>query len=317
MLLERRIVCVTAPPDNSNPKNILCMASAAPIARYITDPISRVLPAVTALIVLALLVAGWLESDEEYLTPDSGTGYWLGIYGSVAMLSLLIYSFRKRYKSARLIGTIGFWFRTHMLLGVLGPILILFHSNFRLGPLNSNVALFAMLTVALSGFIGKYIYGKIHMGLYGHKAQAKEILAQAEELKRYLGEEMQAAVFVSQELNAFSESVTNKAPMSAFGSLWAGAVIAVRVRMMRMRLVSESKRLIRIEGRTAGWSWWQRRERQQRVTKVVRLYSAAVLKAAELAFYERLFAFWHVLHLPLFFLMLVSGIVHVWAVHHY
>ena len=174
-----------------------------------------------------------------------------------------------------------------------------------------------MLTVALSGFIGKYIYGKIHMGLYGHKAQVREILAEAEELKQYLGEEIKAAVFVSQELKAFSESVTNKAPKGALGSLWAGAIVAVRVRTMRMRLVSEAKRLIRVEARTAGWSWWQRRERQQRITEVVRLYSGAVLKAAELTFYERLFAFWHVLHLPLFFLMLVTGIVHVWAVHHY
>ena len=301
----------------SHAKKSLCMVSGAHIARYITSPIARVLPVVAAVVVLTVVAAGWLESDEEYLVPDSGPGYWLGIFGSVAMLSLLIYSFRKRYKAARLIGTVRFWFRTHMLLGVVGPVLILLHANFRLGPLNSNVALFAMLTVALSGVIGKYIYGKIHMGLYGRKAQAEEILTEADELKRYLGEEMQAAVFVSQELNAFSDSIKGNAPKSALGSLWAGAIIAVRARTLRMRLVSETQRLIRTEGRALGWSWRQRRERQYRVTNVVRLYSAAVLKAAELTFYERLFALWHVLHLPLFFLMLVAGIVHVWAVHHY
>jgi hypothetical protein len=193
----------------------------------------------------------------------------------------------------------------------------LFHSNFRLGALNSNVALFAMLTVAISGAIGKYIYGKIHMGLYGRKALAKEILAEAEELKQYLGEEMQAAVYVSGELNAFSDGIKDKTPTGALDSLWAGAVMAVRARMLRARLVSEARRLIRIEGKSLGWSWRQRQERQAKVTNVVRLYSAAVLKAAELAFYERLFALWHVLHLPLFFLMLLAGIIHVWAVHHY
>jgi hypothetical protein len=293
------------------------MASGARLAHYITDPIARVFPVVAALMVASVLAAGWMERDEEYLTPDSGTGYWLGIYGSLAMLFLLVYSFRKRNKAARVIGSIRFWFRTHMMLGVIGPVLILFHSNFRLGPLNSNVALFAMLTVAISGAIGKYIYGKIHMGLYGRKALAKEILAEAEELKQYLGEEMQAAVFVSGELNAFSDSIKDKTPTSALGSLWAGAIMAVRARLLRARLVSEARRLIRIEGEALGWSWRQRRERQAKVTNVVRLYSAAVLKAAELAFYERLFALWHVLHLPLFFLMLLAGIVHVWAVHHY
>jgi hypothetical protein len=291
--------------------------SGAQIAHYITNPIARVFPVFAALLVASVLAAGWMQRDDEYLTPDSGTGYWLGIYGSLAMLFLLIYSFRKRNKAARAVGSIRFWFRTHMILGVIGPVLILFHANFRLGPINSNVALFAMVTVALSGVIGKYIYGKIHMGLYGRKAEAKEILAEAEQLKLYLGEEMQAAVYVSGELNAFSDRIKDKTPTSAFGTLWAGAIMAVRARMLRARLVSEAQRLIRIESKSLGWSWRERRERRERVTKVVRLYSGAVLKAAELAFYERLFALWHVLHLPLFFLMLLAGVVHVWAVHHY
>jgi hypothetical protein len=293
------------------------MASGVQIANYITNPIARVFPAVTAATVILVLAAGWLQRDEEYLTPDTGQGYWLGIYGSAAMLLLLIYSFRKRTKAARSIGSIRFWFRTHMMLGIIGPVLILFHSNFKLGAMNSNVALFAMLTVALSGVVGKYLYGKIHIGLYGRKAQAKELLAEADELKQHLGEEMQAAAYVSRELNAFSDSVKGKSPTSAIGSLWAGAIIAVRARMLRARVVSEARRLIRNEGRSLGWSWRQRRDREKKVTSVVKLYSAAVLKAAELTFYERLFALWHVLHLPLFFLMLMAGIVHVWAVHHY
>jgi hypothetical protein len=292
------------------------MASGAQIVHYVTNPIARVLPAVTAAIVILVLAAGWLEHEEEYLIPDTGQGYWLGIYGSAAMLLLLIYSFRKRTRVARSIGSIRFWFQTHMMLGMIGPVLILFHSNFKLGAMNSNVALFAMLAVALSGVVGKYLYGKIHIGLYGRKAQAQELLAQADELKQHLGEEMQAAAYVSRELNTFSDSVKAK-PTTALGSLWAGAIIAVRARTLRARVVSEARRLIRNEGRSLGWSWRQRRDREKKVTSVVKLYAAAILKAAELTFYERLFALWHVLHLPLFFLMLVAGIVHVWAVHHY
>jgi hypothetical protein len=293
------------------------MARAAQIAKIQSAPVTQGLPVLIAVAVLFVLVVGWLSADEEYLTPGSGIGYWLGIYGSVAMLSLLIYSFRKRYKAARVIGSIAFWFRTHMILGVVGPVLILFHANFKLGPINSNVALVSMLIVAFSGVVGKYIYGKIHVGLYGRKAQAKEILGEAEELKNSLGDEMQAAVFVHQELNAFSQSIKQSPGAGAMANLWAGAVLAVRARVMRAHLISEVSRLIRIEGRSSGWSWFERRDRQRQLSRVVRLYSAAVLKAAELAFYERLFAAWHVLHLPLFFLMLLTGIIHVWAVHLY
>jgi hypothetical protein len=299
--------------DASVSKDVASRANRA----QAVNPFARAFPAIAAVIVLLVIVVGWLKSGDEYLTPDSGTGYWLGIYGSAAMLSLLIYSFRKRYKSARLIGSIPFWFRTHMLLGIIGPVLILFHANFKLGPLNSNVALFSMLIVALSGVIGKYIYGRIHMGLYGRKARVRELLAEADELKRYLGEEIKVGTFVSRELNAFSKSIQSEARASVLGSLWRGATMAVRARRMRAHLIAESRRLIRIEGKAARWSWWQRRDRQKRVSEIVSLYSEAIVKAAELGFYERLFALWHVLHLPLFFLMLAAGIIHVWAVHQY
>ncbi|CCE09843.1 putative FAD-dependent pyridine nucleotide-disulphide oxidoreductase [Bradyrhizobium sp. STM 3843] len=279
--------------------------------------LGRMLPILLTVLVFCAVSVGWLQRDEEYLTPDSGTGYWLGIYGGLAMLSLLVYSLRKRFKSMRVIGSVPFWFRSHMLLGILGPVLILFHANFRLGALNSNVAFFAMLIVAISGVIGRYIYGKIHLGLHGRKAHVKELLAEAEAMKVDLGQELQAAAFVSQQLSAFSKGLENKMPRTALGSLRAGAIIAARTRRFRRDVVTEARRLIRAEARRARWSWSERRRRQKRIENVVRRYAAAVRKAAELTFFERLFSLWHIFHLPLFFLMLLAGIVHVWAVHHY
>ena len=46
-------------------------------------------------------------------------------------------------------------------------------------------------------------------------------------------------------------------------------------------------------------------------------YLAALRKLNQLAFYERLFSQWHVLHFPLFLMLVISGIVHVIAVHLY
>jgi hypothetical protein len=40
-------------------------------------------------------------------------------------------------------------------------------------------------------------------------------------------------------------------------------------------------------------------------------------QVAQLAFYERLFSLWHVFHMPLFLLLVVSALVHVLAVHMY
>merc|ERR1711879_716280 len=61
------------------------------------------------------------------------------------------------------------------MFGVLGPTLILFHSNFSLGSTNSRVALFCMLLVAGSGLIGRYLYSRIHFGLYGKRASLVEL----------------------------------------------------------------------------------------------------------------------------------------------
>ena len=204
-----------------------------------------------------------------------------------------------------------------MLLGILGPVLILFHANFRLGALNSNVAFFAMLIVAVSGMVGRYIYRRIHLGLYGSKAQVQDLLLEADAMRQSLGQEMQAAAFVAQELVGVQQGLENKVPRTAFESLRTGATIALRSRRLRANVVSQARHLIREQGRQAGWSWSERRVRQRRVESIVGRYALAVRKAAELTFFERLFALWHVFHLPLFFLMLLSGVVHVWAVHHY
>ena len=131
--------------------------------RWIT-PV-RVFFAVCALVIYL----GWRLPTERYITPERGFGYVLGIVGGSMMVLLLLYSARKRVRWLKFLGSLSKWFEVHMALGVLGPICILYHSNFSLGATNSNVALFCMLTVAASGLVGRYFYSHIHYGLYGRK----------------------------------------------------------------------------------------------------------------------------------------------------
>jgi hypothetical protein len=49
----------------------------------------------------------------------------------------------------------------------------------------------------------------------------------------------------------------------------------------------------------------------------VRLHLAAVRKAAAFEFYDRLFGLWHVLHLPLFIILIFAASIHVVAAHLY
>jgi len=285
-------------------------------AHYVRHPNETIVPVASTITLIVILCYGWLNRNEGYLTPENGLGYWLGIAGTSAMLLLLLYPLRKRIKFLRLIGGITFWFRIHMILGLVGPALILFHSNFQLGSLNSNVALFAMLIVATSGVAGRYLYTKVHLGLYGRKAAVTEILADADTLKRLLGEGLPAADRIAKELDEFAKLAMSPRT-AALGSFWSMSVLNVRARMLRRRLSTETRGLIKQEAKRRGWSRRMRRKQLAAALELIALHLAAARKAGAFVFYERLFSLWHVLHLPLFALLVLAAILHVVAVHFY
>lgn len=268
------------------------------------------------LVISGVLIAGWSQRDEGHLTPEHGAGYWLGILGGTAMLVLLLYPLRKRWRFMRVLGSTMSWFRLHMFLGLLGPVLILFHANFKLGSTNSNVALGSMLLVAVSGIIGRYFYGKIHLGLYGRKADVMEILADANSIKAALGHDLPQAERIIESLNAFSD----KALKPAGGALGGGAGLIVlrwRAHQCHRRLLAEASQIITVEGKAKGWSRQVRRQRLNLVRDQMTVFFQAVRKAAAFSFFERLFALWHVLHLPFFILLILTATLHVFAVHIY
>ncbi len=58
-------------------------------------------------------------------------------------------------------------------------------------------------------------------------------------------------------------------------------------------------------------------QRSARTQRMLRRYFDAVLQLAHYTLFDRLFALWHVAHLPFVVLLAVSAIVHVVAVHAY
>ena len=283
---------------------------------YIFSPAAQLVPYLLGLTLTAAIAHGWYVRDEDYFTPETGLGYWLGVSGAFMMLLLLAYPLRKRIRAMRTMGSVGSWFRVHMLLGVIGPVLILFHANFKLGSLNSSVALLSMLTVAISGLVGRYLYSKVHMGLYGQKAELHAILSDAGELRALFGPDLERAPAIIDLLERYERRVLHQ--RSNFISDVAAAImLGVHSRRCRNQLLSRARKLIHQRGRARGKTWWQRRRRFKRVRRHVDLYFAAISKAARLALFERLFAAWHLLHLPLFLVLVCAAVVHVTAVHLY
>jgi len=269
-----------------------------------------------SIVVVAMLYSGWQNRDNHYLTAESGTGYALGIIGGVLMLILLLYPARKRFRFMRLLGPVKFWFRGHMMLGVIGPTCILFHANFQWGSLNSNVALICMLLVAGSGIIGRFIYRQIHYGLYGRKATLEQLHRDKEKSEGQLAATFALTPQLQQRLTSYENIALSSQPGLLLG-LFRRVTFSPRSYLTYLFSLLQIRRALRREVKQQKLS---RNVYQQRY-KITRQYLSAyfntIQKITVFSFYEKLFSMWHVLHLPLFLMMLISGIVHVIAVHMY
>ncbi len=263
---------------------------------------------------LSVTVTGWLRTISIPLVdPITGVGYWLGIAGGSMMLLLLFYPVRKRIRALGFLGKTKYWFQLHMALGVLGPILILFHCNFRLGSINSSMALICTLTVALSGLVGRFVHGRIFSDLSGHRVLLSDLigtsvdeLAAASETTTLLPQLHERASKLHRET---LDDLSHEAP-----SFMGMIVMKWRMRVEGRRL----KRLVRDRLRhSESMSRADRRRHRIMAYEFIEKNLAAVRRIYELSVYERLFGLWHVLHLPFFYMLVITAAIHVLAVHMY
>ena len=268
------------------------------------------------LLVLLVLYTGWVYRGNVYITPEEGAGYALGIVGGTMMLLLMMYPMRKHMRWMRGLGPVHYWFRVHMLLGILGPVCILYHCNYQLGSTNGNVALFSMLLVAGSGLVGRYFYTQIHYGLYGRKADLAHLGSDAAITRRFID----WAFAASPEFRAGLLDLEKVAARPVQGFL-AGMLrvleIGIRTHWYWVTAGPVLRRAIKYSEWGGKLPARSRRSCYREARHYLRVYLVTVRKVAGLALYERLFSLWHHLHLPFFLMLLISGIVHVCAVHVY
>ena len=265
-----------------------------------------------AVLVVALLAGCYLLPTSAHLSPRSGLGYALGIAGGTMMLVLLIYPLRKRMPRATHLGSAAFWFRAHMVLGILGPVAILVHSNFRLGATNSNVALISMLIVAGSGLFGRYFYNHFHIELHGHQATLDELRSFSSRMRK-LTSAVSYLPELAQRIDAEEDRVANR--IGAWPLLLRPVVSAAWAVGARRRLRAAVRDAI---ARGAERRRDPTREKlQPSAFRYIDHRITATRRVIEFNAFERLFSLWHALHMPLFVMLVIAGVVHVIAVHLY
>lgn len=265
------------------------------------------------MMVIGALAAGWIFKDRLGIEAEEGVGYWLGIAGISCVGILLIYPLRKRIPRLAFLGSVPDWFHFHMALGLLAPALILFHAGFRTGSVNAAIALYAMLVVAGSGLLGRMLYVRIHRDLTGKRAEIRAMAEDAGLLRQTLIGDFAEVADIATEL----EATLHKPRPNVFSALGYAVSSSARITTARRRMLAALKRgARRVSTAKPGGVAAVRRLRRDGAT-LVHAYCRQLKHASYLTFFERLFALWHIVHMPLFMLMVVAAGIHIVAVHLY
>ncbi len=151
----------------------------------------RVLLALLILAASAVIVSALADGRRYYAAPyadrphmaehgafdSSGTrGHGYGMVGAALILIMQLYSLRKRTRRFDRLGTPAQWLEVHICFGIVGPLLVILHSAFRVQGLVA-VSFWSMVAVASSGVFGRYLYQQIPRNLAGQELSMQEIAA--------------------------------------------------------------------------------------------------------------------------------------------
>lgn len=266
-------------------------------------------------IVCALVGSAWLASRYGGYTAGSGVGYYLGVAGGVALLMVFLYPLRKRVRFLQSWGATKGWFALHMACGIGAPFLILAHCSFKVGSINAGVALTSMLLVAASGIVGRFIYTRIHHGLYGTRLTLEQVQSAVGASMGNVSSRLQVAPQIEAQLKAFQAAIER--PMGLARSAWTFLTLGFRSHWLFRRCTREFARVYRTHARASGLDAARQTRDLAAAKALIGAYLSGVQRVAQFRGYERLFSLWHILHVPLVWMLVLSAIAHVIAVHAY
>ncbi len=270
------------------------------------------------IVITLLMVVGYFVSYDHLYKPGDDIGYNLGLAGGLMMLTLLIYPLRKRIGFMRNWGILPRWFRWHMVFGVLGPALIMFHATFGIASINAGVAMVCMLLVSGSGIFGRFFYTKIHHGLYGRNTsfqQMREELDGSGDVKAIFS----FAPEIQRQLIEFHDRALESSKAGKL-SAWNFLMVDLRGKWLARTLIIELEDVMYASAIEKQWNDAQMKRLDQLFyhnAAFIRSYLTTVRDLTQFSTYERLFSLWHIFHVPLVYMLAFSAIWHVIAVHRY
>lgn len=229
--------------------------------------------------------------------PTGLVGQGMGIVGT-AMIGVGVtgYSARKRLRFLGKAGALSHWLQVHIFLCTLGPFLVLLHTTFKFGGIVS-IAFWSMAIVVASGVFGRYVYVRIPKTINGRFLTMDAVADKVRDLSRDIAE---ATGLKLEEIEIFlGASSALVRPMGLAGAL----SFAMREDFRQRKELRGLRKLLHdrdvppdLRGPVLTLVEEQRKLRRQSLL---------------LQPFQRLFRYWHVVHLPLAIVMFLILAVHV------
>jgi len=241
-----------------------------------------------------LTVRGY-STAHRALRPTGPFGQSFGVVGAALMLVPFLYMIRKRLSRWTWAGSLKTWLEVHLFCGIVGPVLVTFHTSFKFNGIVS-AAYWSMVLVTLSGFVGRYLYVRIPKTLRGTELTRAELDERADALLA----DVKSAVGHDRWLTAVDQLERAVVPAADRKRSFIGLLfgeIGLRVRLWSLA------RKLRYSGLTAA-----------RQTELMTLVTERALLLRRIAYLQKTktaFGLWHVFHVPLVYLLLVIVTLHV------
>jgi len=266
-------------------------------------------------LLIASILLIWYLWDPEYLSNESDLVYDLGLIGGIMMLLQFLYSARKRFPKLRQWGELKVWFGIHVFVGLAAPTIIIIHSQFEIASINGGVAFFSMLIVAVSGMVGRYLYSQVSFDLANERLALKNLHSVLQE--KVLNSKPELSDQIQHLLKNFM--VTSFAsPKNVVYAFWVAFMVRIRAKYLylqicHLRPASSASQ----EGTVALKLWGDHATFTSVEKKIIKAYLGLLSKLARHNAVKHLYSFWRIGHIPFLYLLLISGIFHVIAVHMY
>lgn len=220
--------------------------------------------------------------NHNWFKPSGIQGQGLGIVGTFLILfGVGIYILRKRYNFLSRFIRLKYLLEFHIFLCTVGPIMVLFHTAFKFGGMVS-IAFWSMTAVVLSGVLGRFIYNQIPRTIEGRELSIGELNNMKTDL----------TVTLHQKYNLESNTID---------------IIAD---LMNDENTNDSRKKLGYLKRVLGRKDIDQKDRRE-ILGIAKKEFVLTRKIARLQKMQKLFKYWHVIHMPFAIIMLVVVIIHV------